>query len=245
MQTAETAVEGGSMTPKLPDLSKLGSRTLEALCRHPVAHNLEWVDVVALLSSLGTVEQKSNNETSIRIGTEHQLLRRPHGKDLTLDEVMVLRHFLKRAGLPIEVPVDPSTTSTDFLVTIDHHEAKVYRMDLRADDPANHEIKPYDPHHFLHHLSHKDQSPERGQRAAEDPTFYERIAQALAAAVPHGRIVLLGHGKGHSDAAHHLMEWLRLHHRETFQRLVCATSADLSSLTPRQLLDLGRTALAT
>ena len=243
MQTIGTTVEKGPAKAELAQLSKSGRRTLEALFRHPVARNLEWVDAMALLSSLGSVERKSNNETSIRIGTEHQLLRRPHGKDLTLDEVMGLRHFLERAGISIGNAVGPEMTGTDFLVTVDHHEAKVYRMDPRADEHVGHEIEPYDPHHFLHHLSHKDQPRERGQRAPEDPTFYERISQVLAAAVPQGRIVVIGHGKGHSDAAHHLLEWLRHHHGETFQRVISEGAADLSSLTPHQLLDIGRQAL--
>jgi hypothetical protein len=31
-----------------------------------------------------------------------------------------------------------------------------------ASDTSLHAIKPYDPHHFQHHLMHKDQSREKG-----------------------------------------------------------------------------------
>jgi desulfoferrodoxin (superoxide reductase-like protein) len=62
--------------------------------------------------------------------------------------------------------------------------------------------------------------------------------------VPHGRIVVVGHGKGHSDAARHFIEWVNLHHGDISRRLVCEVVADLSSLTPPQLLDLGRRVLS-
>jgi hypothetical protein len=172
------------------------------------------------------------------------MMRRPHGKDLTLDEVMDLRHFLTRVGWSLKQPLPP-TDATDFLVTVEHHQAKIYHMDLRPTDPADHVIKPYDPHHFLHHLSHKSQTREHGQRAAEDPSFYEGISQAVAAAVPNGRIVVVGHGKGHSDAGHLFIAWLRLHHPETARHLVGEVVADLSAITPPQLLVLGRKALAS
>jgi hypothetical protein len=48
------------------------------------------------------------------------------------------------------------------------------------------------------------------------------------------------HGKGHSDAAHHLQDWLRLHHAEIFERVAGIITADLSALAPPQLLELGR-----
>jgi hypothetical protein len=50
----------------------------------------------------------------------------------------------------------------------------------------------------------------------------------------------VGHGEAHSDAAHHPHDWLRLHHAEISQRIAGTITADLSALTPPQLLELGR-----
>jgi hypothetical protein len=125
---------GGPSTPSTP---------------HPVAHNLEWADVIALFAKIGSVEHKTNDDTVLQVGAEHQSFRRSRGKDLLLDDVMAIRHFLTRVGQALQ----HSTETADFLVTIEHHEAKVYHLDLRADDPANHTMTPYDPHHFLHHLT--------------------------------------------------------------------------------------------
>jgi phosphoheptose isomerase len=88
--------------------------------------------------------------------------------------------------------------------------------------------------------SPKDQSRERGQRAPEEPAYYEKIADAVALG---GKIVVVGHGAGKSNAAHHLTEYLQSHHRETYQRIVRETVADLSSITTAQLLDVAREAL--
>ena len=236
MDTADIA---GARAP----LSKADRHTLDTLFAHPIAHNLEWKDTLALFTRLGTVEQLHNNETKLHIGAEHETLRRPHGKDLTVDEIMALRHFLTRAGWSRKHPPEAAGTA-DFLVAIEHHEARIYHMDLSAADPADHVIRPADPHHYLHHLTHKDQIRQRGERAAEDPDFYERIAQAVVSDVPGSRIVIIGHGKGHSDAAHHLLDWMRLHHTQTAQRVAAAIAADLSALTAPQLLALARKTLA-
>jgi hypothetical protein len=41
------------------NLSGANHRTLEAIFRHPSAHNLEWRDVIALLETIGEVEEKA------------------------------------------------------------------------------------------------------------------------------------------------------------------------------------------
>jgi hypothetical protein len=171
-------------------------------------------------------------------------MRKPHTKDLTSDEVIDLRHFLDQAGFSPEHPSEaatlPDPVAPNLLIVVDHHEAKIFQIDVPADDALEHDVKPYDPHHFLHHLTHKDQDRERGQRAPEEPEYYEKIADAVALG---GKIVVVGHGAGKSSAAHHLTDYLQSHHHATYQRIVREIDADLSSLTTPQLLDLAREAL--
>lgn len=66
------------------------------------------------------------------------------------------------------------------MVVVDHHGAKIYRIGAASSDASKREVAPYDPHHFLHHLTHKEQSQEQDQRATEDAGFYKRIGDALA-----------------------------------------------------------------
>jgi hypothetical protein len=219
-------------------------RTLGAIFRHPSAQNLEWSHVVSLFNNLGEVEEKHNGEFAFIIGGERHQMRQPHGKDLTGSDVIDLRRFLLKAGqspdglLEAAEPIVPAEPT--LLVVMDHHGAKIYHVDIAGDDPSGHLIAPYDPHHFLHHLVHKDQSRERGQRAPEDPSFYDRIADALSAA---GKIVIVGHGAGKSNAAHHLTDYLRAHHPDAYRRIAREVTADLSSVTPAQLLVIAREAL--
>jgi hypothetical protein len=219
-------------------------RTLEALFRHPTAHNLEWMDVVGLIEKIGAVHQKANDKFTFDVGGEHYLMHKPHTKDLTGSEVVDLRHFLQRVGWspdgPSEAAAHPDPAPLTLMVVVDHHGAKIYRVAPASGDATKREITPYDPHHFLHHLAHKEQSRQEGQRAPEDPSFYKRIGEALATG---GRIVVVGHGTGKSNAAQHLTEYLRTHHRETYQRIVRETEADLSAVTTQQLLALAEKAL--
>lgn len=244
MKTNE--VHGGQEAPSRERTAIHGAhlRTLEALFRHPTAHNLEWMDVVALIEKIGAVHQQANDKFAFDVGGEHYLMHKPHTKDLTSSEVVDLRHFLQRAGWSPEAPSQaaarPEPAPPSLMVVVDHHGAKIYRIDTASGDASKREIKPYDPHHFLHQLTHKEQSREQGQRAPEDPTFYKRIGDALAAG---GRIVVVGHGTGKSNAAQHLTEYLRTHHRETYQRIVREIGADLSAVTTPQLLELAEQAL--
>jgi stalled ribosome rescue protein Dom34 len=155
-----------------------------------------------------------------------------------------IRHFLIQAGLSRGRSSEPAKhagpAQPSLLIAVDHHGAKIFQVDVTSDDAAAHVVRPYDPHHFLHHLTHKDQSRERGQRAPEEPAYYEKIAAAVAAA---GKIVVVGHGSGKSNAEHHLVEYLKAHHRETYDRIVREIVADLSSVTTAQLLDIAQTAL--
>src|ERR1700728_167667 len=219
-------------------------RTLEALFRHPTAHNLEWMDVVALIEKIGSAHQEANDKFAFDVGGEHYRMRKPHTKDLTSSEVGDLRHFLQRAGwapdAPSQAAARPEPPAPTLMVVVDHHGAKIYRISTGSRDASEQQITPYDPHHFLHHLTHKEQSREQGQRAPEEADFYRRIGDAVAAG---GRIVVVGHGTGKSNAATHLTEYLRAHHRETYQRIVREIGVDLSAVTTQQLLALAQQAL--
>ena len=226
-------------------LSASHRRTLHALFAHPISHNLEWRDVVALFAAIGSAEEKPNGEFSFRLGSASHIMRGPHGKDIGVEELVALRHFATSAGWGpngAEAQAAPAGHAPGgLLVVVDHHEARIYEVDTAARDAAEHTIRPYDPHHFLHHLTHKDELRERGQRAPEEASYYDAIAHAIAAAL---RVVLVGHGAGKSNAAHHLAEYLKAHHRETFDKVSVEIAADISHLTSPQLLEIARRATA-
>lgn len=244
MNSNEAPTAGEKHPPVRAMLHGARLRTLEALFRHPTAHNVEWMDVVALMEKIGTVSRDTDDKFGFTIGAEHYQMHKPHTKDLTSSEVVDLRHFLQSAGCspqqPSQAVADPDPTAPSLMIVVDHHGAKIYRIHASSAGDRRVEITPYDPHHFLHHLAHKDQSRQEGQRAPEDTEFYKRIGDATAAG---GQIVVVGHGTGKSNAAQHLSEYLRTHHREAYQRNVREITADLSAITAPQLRELAEQAL--
>lgn len=244
MNTVSSGVDASKLMAEFPSLSAAHRRTLEAIFRHPAAHNLEWRHVIGLIADIGQVHEKSNGEFEFAIAGKRHHMRGPHSKDLTSEEVTGLRHFLVQKDIAtVDLPGLASSqqaSAPNLLVAVDHHGTKIFQVDISSGDENAHVINPYDPHHFLFHLTHKDQSRERGQRAPEEPAYYEAIAKAIA---PGGKIAVAGHGTGKSNAAHHLIEYLKSHHADTYRRVVREIDADLSSMTAPQLLDLARQAL--
>jgi hypothetical protein len=245
MTTVLTDAERSRLIGEFATVSGAHHRTLEALFHHPAAHNLKWTDVIALIDEIGEVHSQANDKFVFEVAGKRQLFHRPHSKDLTSTEVEDIRRFLMHSGSSPEVPSDmtahPNGLAPDLLMVVDHHGARIFRVDVASADAAEHTIRPYDPHHFLHHLTHKDQSREQGQRTPEEPAFYEKIADAAALG---GRLVIAGHGTGKSNAAHYLVDYLRKHHVETYQRVIGEIDTDLSSMTDHQLLGLARETLS-
>lgn len=223
-------------------------RCLEAIFRHPLAHYLEWREVLAMIAHIGRVEERSGDVVLFTVGGEHQFMRRPHhAKDLTSNDVMALRHLLQRArwsaaGAPDSSPPrEVAATPPALIAIIDHDEAQVWRIDLsaRADgsEPA---VAAYDPRHLLHHMVQKTHRLDHPKTSADDRLFLEELAQAMAAG---GAIVVIGHGVGEADMADQAAAFLEAHHRDVYSRIVETIIADVPSLTTTELLDLGRHAL--
>jgi hypothetical protein len=236
-----TNSDSNSVARTLSCMTGAHRRTIDAIFRHPSAHNLEWRDVASLIGHIGDARQQGNNEFVFTVAGKQLLMHKPHTKDMTSPDVAAVRQFLMHAGVAAE-QATPDPAAPTLLIVVDHHGTKIFHVDLTNDDTSAHVIAPYDPHHFLHHLTHKDQDREQGQRAREEPAYYEKIAEAVALG---GQLVVVGHGKGKSNAAHHLTDYLLAHHRETYQRIVREIDTDLSAITTPQLLDLARDAMRT
>jgi hypothetical protein len=214
-------------------------RTLEAIFHHPAAHNLSWMDTLRLLTHLGSADEKADGKYSLMVNGRHLVFHKPHAKHLDAREITDLRHYLSSAGISLENPYGTAagvdSDSVDIIALIDHHSAKLYQIHLSSDQRAE-TIVPYDPHHFLHHLHHRDELREQGQRSPEDLTFYDGIAEALRGA---DRIILLCHGTGLSNACQILAERLKGHHPDIYARIVRQAEVDTSAMTDAEILAYG------
>jgi hypothetical protein len=234
--------EHENSTDKDRHIGTADRRTIDSIFHHPVPHNLSWADVLYMLRQVGSAEEKADGKFSLQVGGKHLVFHKPHGKHLDAREIDELRHYLASAGISKDVygaGAPPPPAPVDVVVVMDHHEAKLYQILLSSDQHPQ-TVRPYDPHHFLHHLHHRDELRERGQRPAEDLTFYDRIAEALRET---GRIILLCHGKGVGNAGDFFTERLKKHHSDIYARVVLQARVDTSAMTEPQILAYARTAL--
>lgn len=197
--------------------------------------SMRWADAVELVEHLGQVLPQGGEEFAFTIGTERELFRRPRNADLGIDEVSRLRKFLKAASG--ESPGSQAVQSPRTVVVIDHHVARVFQ-DMNLSRPESEvAIKPYDPHHFHHHLIHRKEAHYEGDRVPEETSFYGEIVEALA---PAKEIILIGHGVGKSSAVDVLIDYLRKHRSDITERVKAIEIADLSALTEPQIEALAR-----
>ena len=198
------------------------------LLQGKLPRGVRWDDALELIEHLGRVEAHGGEEFAFVVGAHRELFKRPHGQDLGIDEVSRLRKFLKAASAE---PVAAKQAQPTTVVVIDHHSARVFR-DLNGGGSGQAAIKPYDPHHFHHHLIHRKEAHYEGERVPEETSFYEEIAAALVSAP---EIVLVGHGVGKSSAVEVLLSYLKSHHDDVARRIKKVDVVDLSALSEPQI----------
>jgi hypothetical protein len=125
-------------------------------------------------------------------------------------------------------------THRNVVIVIDHAGARVFLLEREAG------ATPQELHHVLHHADRSQHDADRAERYPADTRFFDAIAAAVAG---NGRVVVIGHGKGQSNEADHLMAHLGKHHTGVQARVAGLLSADLPHSTVPQLLALARHAL--
>jgi hypothetical protein len=216
---------------------------LDQIYRHPVAHNLLWKDVLRLVGHLGKAEQKHDGKWVFEVDGQQRTFLTPHGDHMEAGEVAKLREFLNEAG-PLSYARDQPDLGAHRMipvkmVLIDHHAASVY--DLRDGDCTHvATVRPHDPHHFLHHLTHRDESRLQGQWAPEDPGFYDSLISALQGAEV---AVLIGTATGSSAALEILGGWLRAEHGRAPPQIIEIAHTNTSAYTLPELAKLAHEVL--
>ncbi len=218
--------------PKQPShLSGHHRHTYEAIFRDPVAHNLEWHDVISLLNEIANVAEEKNGVFQVTCNGQTLSLDTPKHKDAPVEMVLEIREFLERLEESRPAHVLPDNL---LLVVIDHHEAKVFRGESHGTVPQH--LVPYDPHGFLRHLVSKNEHTE-GKSAPEQESFYEAIGATLHGA---DKILIFGHGTGESSAMEQLLAELKRNHADIADHIVGSIVVDWRHLTEDQLLTKAR-----
>jgi hypothetical protein len=215
-------------------LSGPHQKVYQQIFKHPMPHNLQWREVWSMLSSIkdaDAVEDENGNMKVTRNG-QTLVLHRPRGKDLAdKKELMHVRHFLERSGVPVS---PPQAAGTHLLVVIDHREARIYRTEMHGAVPQR--ITPYDPFGFGRDL-HYNQNDSNGQRKPEPKAFYDAVAKTLSGAK---QILIFGNGTGSSSAMGALVAELKHNYHEVAKHIINTVAVDEHHLTDDQLLAKAR-----
>ena len=226
-------------------------KTLASIFRHPASHNVEWHDVLSLLNCLGSVGERHGGGYEITIDANRADLGRPHGKDLTGDELRHLVAFLTTARrTPSDIsdeapdPVEDRDARRQCIVLIDHQHARLFWPNGDGEDTAPSRVfKPEDADGSARQAEHRQANADHdGGHEAEDDSYYERIAVDLA---PAQQIAVLSDGKGRSNAGAYLVGYLQRKHPATAARIVASDRVDISHLTDGEVLVKGVALLAT
>lgn len=213
-------------------MSRIHQTTYNAFFGHPIAHNIQWHDVRSMLNELAEVTEEHNGNLKFTRNGETLTVHPPKHKDLSdIQELMQIRHFLERSGVPAQASV---ASKIDVLVVINHREARIYRTQLHGSVPER--VTPDDPDGSRRHLHNVDDDS-NGQRKPELKAFYEAIARTLSGAE---KILIFGSSTGASSAMEHLVANLKGYHRDLAQRVVGTVVVNEQHMTEDQLLEQAR-----
>ena len=211
---------------------------MKAILHGKLPRNLAWTEVVDLISHVGSVEPHGQ-EFAFTVGSQREFFKKPHGHDLDVTEVALLRNFLRNAA-QLAAATEDATGRT--VVVIDHHAARIYREDGGSVPVEEATVEPYDPRGFRRHLVHRKEAHYSGERVPEEDSFYTEVVDKLKDAA---EIVLIGHGTGTSSAVDALSNFLEEHHSEIAKRIIAVDKVDLSALTDPQIEDLAKKRLTS
>jgi hypothetical protein len=74
--------------------------TLEHISRHPLATNVKWPQVLALLEAMGDVTVESKDRYRVTVDGQTEVFHAPHHADIPADMMVRLRGFLNRSSPP-------------------------------------------------------------------------------------------------------------------------------------------------
>jgi hypothetical protein len=217
------------------------AKTLETLFAHPVPANLHWSDVLTLIQRFGSVEHHRHGNLHVDIAGHRLTLKHTNEKQLDREQATHLRTFLEGLGITpghpeLSTPESKAFDQPALVIVLDHHEARLWQQ-AAASAPVKQGpgLHPHDPHHFLHHLTHRKEADYKGQRAPEDYEFYKVLVKALENTP---KAIVIGDATGKSSAMQFFRDYLTRHHKALLQRVSAFVDADLSALTEPQIREI-------
>jgi hypothetical protein len=205
---------------------------LSELYAHPIAHNIEWVELIPALASVGMVHAEKNGSYHFTRNGRTVVFEVSKGATLGEDEIMKLRHFLRSSAASAN---DNPDLTQDMVVAIDQHQAAIYSSPGEASESRAQEHADLTKARILH--TRPTSPPYSNTGPVIDEDYYRSVIGDLANA---RRIAILSHGTGSSNAASQLMARIREYHPELAHRVVAIQRCDLEAMSEAQIIGLGK-----
>lgn len=205
---------------------------LSEVFAHPIYHNLEWVELLPALASIGVVHREKNGTYHLNRNGHTVVFECSNRSSLDVDEIMKLRHFLRISAQP-----GPDLTN-DVIVAISHHQALIVRG---PGTPAESKIVEHANLAKGRLLHTKPTAPPYSNVGPKiDEGYYDVVMQDISDA---GRIVILSHGTGSSNAANQLVARIREHYPDLMAKVAAVQRCDLEAMTEQQVISQGEALL--
>ena len=209
---------------------------LSELYAHPIAHNIDWQDLIPALASIGlTHADKNGGHHFTRNGHTVELGHANH-KDLDPEEVLKLRHFIYDSAASKDMTPD---LANDIIVAIDHHRAIVFHDPGTAFESRTQEHASQAKFRILH--QRPTSPPFSNVGPGIDNDYYDSVIKEMSQAK---RIVILSHGTSSSNAASQLMTKISERNPEVAHRIAAIQRCDLEAMTEPQMVSLGKQLLS-
>ncbi|MFP5020823.1 hypothetical protein [Pseudonocardia phyllosphaerae] len=207
-------------------------KTYEALVGTPAPRDLEWDKFEHLWSDIADeVKNESGDRLSVTMNGHREVFRRPHDGRVSIEDVERARHLLKAKP---ETQGEGQSLGHVIAVAIDEKNARVLDFDLDAVKVTDteHDVRDHTAqgHHLRtveRHTGHDDEQ--------DLVTYFDDLAKALQNDLQGRKFVVLGHGRGKSDAAAGFVERLDTKHHELYQQLAGTADVDLSAANDAEL----------
>lgn len=205
-------------------------QTYDQVFQHPMTHNLEWRDVRALFETLGEVEEQHNGNLKVTLSGQAVVFHSPSDTDIaTAEQLSQIRKLLKggKSGHSDEA-------GEHLLLVIDHHEARIFRTEMKGAVPEL--VAPYDVDGLKGRIHTTHVQPGQDGQTNYDAYFAD-VAKNLGEPE---KLLIFGSGTGTSSAMDGFVDWLAKHHHPLAEHVVGTVTVDQSHLTEGQLLAKAR-----
>jgi hypothetical protein len=198
--------------------------------QHPTSQRLEWCDVKAMFEEIGMVEEQRNGNMKVTIHGHSMVFKSPSLSAIASNEqITEIQKMLKAKN-----PQENDSTETQFLVVLDHQEARVYAAESSGAigvrfTPVDHEGHTSHVHSAHDYRTH-----------AEEPNhdhYYAAIAKSLKGA---DQILVFGSGEGSSSAKDKFVKYLAEKEPKIQEHIVGIHKIDASHMSENELLAKAR-----